>query len=278
MGASLARDPVGSVASNLARPGADSAPFAEPCGVLRRIGAQLDRERNGRERRPDRARESRHRPSPPPIDSLLAPWPRSSPSTAVHYDPARVAIGDVVAPPYDVIDAAGRTELLAALRPQRGRARPAADGRRQRPLRARRRARCRSGRRTASSSATPSRRSGPTSRTTPAPTATERTRRGLPRPDPRHRLRARARAPARAHPAGAEGGPPAPDPRDPHSMSPIFVLHAGRRLVADRRRARRRAAGPRQRDADGTVHRAWPIADPAVHDAGSPICSSPRSC
>lgn len=35
------------------------------------------------------------------------------PIEAVHYDPARVAIADVVAPPYDVIDDAGRAALLA---------------------------------------------------------------------------------------------------------------------------------------------------------------------
>ena len=35
------------------------------------------------------------------------------PLEAVHYDPERVAIGDVLAPPYDVIDAAGRERLLA---------------------------------------------------------------------------------------------------------------------------------------------------------------------
>ena len=34
------------------------------------------------------------------------------PLNAVHYDPARVEIGDVLAPPYDVIDAAGRQALL----------------------------------------------------------------------------------------------------------------------------------------------------------------------
>jgi uncharacterized protein (DUF1015 family) len=34
------------------------------------------------------------------------------PFRALHYDPARVAIGDVTAPPYDVIDPAGRAALL----------------------------------------------------------------------------------------------------------------------------------------------------------------------
>ena len=31
---------------------------------------------------------------------------------ALHYDPARVAIADATAPPYDVIDAAARTALV----------------------------------------------------------------------------------------------------------------------------------------------------------------------
>ncbi len=35
------------------------------------------------------------------------------PIHAVHYDPERVDLADVLAPPYDVIDAAGREELLA---------------------------------------------------------------------------------------------------------------------------------------------------------------------
>ena len=35
------------------------------------------------------------------------------PFNALHYDPERVAIADVTAPPYDVIDAAGRVELLS---------------------------------------------------------------------------------------------------------------------------------------------------------------------
>ncbi len=35
------------------------------------------------------------------------------PLEALHYDPAKVAIGDVVAPPYDVIDAEQRARLLA---------------------------------------------------------------------------------------------------------------------------------------------------------------------
>ena len=34
------------------------------------------------------------------------------PFRALHYDPSRVAIGDVTAPPYDVIDPAGRAALL----------------------------------------------------------------------------------------------------------------------------------------------------------------------
>ena len=34
------------------------------------------------------------------------------PIRSLHYDPSRVGLGDVTAPPYDVIDAAGRERLL----------------------------------------------------------------------------------------------------------------------------------------------------------------------
>ncbi|MDQ4133352.1 MAG: DUF1015 domain-containing protein [Actinomycetota bacterium] len=39
--------------------------------------------------------------------------PRFEPFPAVRYDPSRVALDDVIAPPYDVIDAAGEAELAA---------------------------------------------------------------------------------------------------------------------------------------------------------------------
>jgi uncharacterized protein (DUF1015 family) len=46
-------------------------------------------------------------------DKLHAPMADVRPFRAAHYDPARDAIADVTAPPYDVIDAAGREELVA---------------------------------------------------------------------------------------------------------------------------------------------------------------------
>jgi uncharacterized protein (DUF1015 family) len=50
-------------------------------------------------------------------------------------------------------------------------------------------------------------------------------------------------------------------------MSPIFILHEGN--AWPHLEAATAAAGPWAEvgDADGTVHRVWPIADPAIHDA-----------
>ena len=51
-----------------------------------------------------------------------------------------------------------------------------------------------------------------------------------------------------------------------HNLSPIFVLHAGDAWSAI---APALTASPfcEITDPDGTVHRAWPIADPEIHDA-----------
>ena len=62
------------------------------------------------------------------------------PLNALHYNLAAVpSLADVVAPPYDVIDAERAARAARALAVQRRRARPAGGARRRRPLRARRR-------------------------------------------------------------------------------------------------------------------------------------------
>ncbi len=201
-----------------------------------------------------------------PPASLRAAMAEVQPLTAVHYDPARVAIGDVVAPPYDVIDAAGRARAAGALALQRRRARPAADRRTTPTPTSTPRARCRSGRRTASSSATPEPTIWAYEQDYTGPDGAARTRRGF-----LARIRvtptapassARTSAPSRARRRTGCGSPARPR----HSMSPIFVLHAGDAwsLIAAALAAEPWAETT---DADGTVNRVWPIADPAVHEA-----------
>ena len=107
------------------------------------------------------------------------------PLNALHYDLDAVgSLQDVVAPPYDVIDAGGAPSCCGARPTTRSRstcpshtARPGPRNR-GRPLRDARRRRSRPGSRPAPWSTTPSRRSGRWSRNTPAPTAAP-TRHGI---------------------------------------------------------------------------------------------------
>ena len=88
----------------------------------------------------------------------------------------------------------------------------------------------------------------------------------LPRPCRRHRLRPRARPAPRADPARAQGGPPPSHPG--HRLQHVADLRPPLRRCLERPRpgAPGRALCE-VTDPDGTVHRAWPIADPEVHDA-----------
>ncbi len=187
------------------------------------------------------------------------------PLTAVHYDPARVAIGDVVAPPYDVIDAAGRAALLERspynvveldlpqtpddTDPYEHAARTMQVWEEDGVL---------------------VRDTQPTiwayEQDYTGPDGAARTRRGF-----LARIRVTPYGPGLVRPhERTQPGPKEDRLRltraTRHSMSPIFVLHAGDAysLIAPAL-----AADPwaETTDADGTVNRVWPIADPAVHEA-----------
>ena len=155
------------------------------------------------------------------------------PLKALHYSLDSVSsLGDVVAPPYDVIDAPDARRPARALAVQRRRDRPA----RRRPAAATR-------------MSTPPRRSrtwtlegilaadreagalgaraGVRGAGRLAPHAPR-----LPLPGARHRLRPRPRSPARAHPARAQGGPAAPDPGDAPQPLPHLLPPRGERLAA----------------------------------------------
>ena len=167
------------------------------------------------------------------------------PLHALHYSLGSVSsLGDVVAPPYDVIDAAMREALLERspfnvveidLPVSPGGGDPyehaaetlenwtlegilAAD-REEALLGAR--AGVRGARRLAAHSAR------------------------IPLPRPSHRLRPRPRPPARAHAARAQGGPPAPDPGDAPQPLPHLLPPRGKRLAASRVGNRRASPGAR---------------------------------
>ena len=186
------------------------------------------------------------------------------PLTALHYDLARTGgLEAVAAPPYDVIDPDER-EALAARSPHNVVEidLPAGAGRR-RSLRARRGGARRPGGARARSCATTSPRCGRSSRTTPGPTAHERTRRGL---------LARVRVedygpgrirPARAHPPRPQGGSAAAHARD--EREPVADLLALRR---PRRRGLGRARTPSQRAALGRADRRGRHAPPPLARRG----------
>ncbi len=187
------------------------------------------------------------------------------PLRAVHYDPERVAVEDVVAPPYDVIDADGRAELLSRSphnvveldlpdAPAGGddyehAAALMADWESEGIL---------------------TRDSEPTiwayEQDYTGPDGAERTRRGF-----LARIRVTDYGPGLVRPhERTQPGPKEDRLRltraTSHSMSPIFILHEGN---AWPRLESATAASPwaEMTDGDGTTHRVWPITDPETHEA-----------
>ena len=200
------------------------------------------------------------------------------PLHAVHYDPERVAIDDVVAPPYDVIDAA-QPGAAASRAPPTTWSSSTCRGARGDDI--------------YEHAAETMRGLGGGGDPGPRPRADDlglraglhrARRRGpdpawLSRPDPGHRLRPR--------PASGPHERTQPGPKEDrlrltrataHSMSPIFILHEGN--AWPHLEPATAAADPwaEVSDADGTVHRVWPIADPAVHEAVSRRARAARSC
>jgi uncharacterized protein (DUF1015 family) len=184
---------------------------------------------------------------------------------AVHYDPSRVTIGGVVAPPYDVIDDAQRAALVErsahnVVELDLPRAPAGADIYEH-----------------AAETMAAWQSEGilvPDSEPTiwayeqdyTGPDGTARTRRGF-----LARIRVTDYGPGLVRPhERTQPGPKEDRLRltraTAHNMSPIFVLHEGNawpHLEAAT------AADPwaEVSDADGTVHRVWPIGDPAIHEA-----------
>ncbi|MEZ5156800.1 MAG: DUF1015 domain-containing protein [Solirubrobacterales bacterium] len=192
------------------------------------------------------------------------------PFRALHYDPGRVGIADVTAPPYDVIDAAGRADLVGRSPynvveldlPEPG------DGDRYEH---------------AAALLADWRSAGvlvqddePTvwayEQEYEAPDGGRRTRRGF-----LARVAVTDYGPGLVRPhERTQPGPKEDRLRltraTGHNMSPIFVLHAG-----DAWSLLEPALGSdpfcEVTDPDGTVHRAWPIADPAVHEGLAEVVS-----
>ena len=165
------------------------------------------------------------------------------PLNALHYNLAAIpSLADVVAPPYDVIDAERRAAPARALAVQHRRDRPPARPRGPRPLRARRR-----DARGVDAPGRPHRR--PRADPLGADPGVHRPRRrplqpprpALPRR--RHRVRPRARPPARAHPARAEAGPPPAHRGDAPQHVADLLAPPRRRLAARRGAHRGRALG-----------------------------------
>ena len=197
------------------------------------------------------------------------------PFHALHYDLDAVgSLGDVAAPPYDVIDAEQRAELLArspynavaidlpkpygetgpsetggdpyehAARDDRGLARGRGAGRR------------------------------PRAGDLGADPGLHRPRRRQPHP-PRHPRPGPGRG-LRDRPRSAPTSAPSPGPKEDrldltratrHNLSPIFSLSTERRLAAGRAGARPDEPWGEATDDDGTVNRVWRVGDPAVHAA-----------
>ena len=189
------------------------------------------------------------------------------PFRALHYDPARVDLADVTAPPYDVIDDAGRAELLAPLSLQRRRARPAR-GPTTAPTSTSTRPSCSApGGRRASSSSDDEPTIWALEQDYTAPDGGRRTRRGFMARIAVTDYGAGLIRPHERTQPGPEGGPPAPDPGD--RPQPLADLRAPlrRRLERDRAGASTRTA--LLRDHRRRRHRPPRLADrrPAVHDA-----------
>jgi len=186
------------------------------------------------------------------------------PLRALHYDPAKVAIADVTAPPYDVIDAAGRAALVGRSAanvveldlPEAG------DGDRYEHAAAL------LGRWRDEGLLVQD--SEPTiwayEQDYDGPDGDRRTRRGF-----LARIAVTDYGPGLIRPHERTQPGPKEDRLQltratGHNLSPIFVLHAGDAwgLLAPALGAAPFCAVT---DPDGTVHRAWPIADPEVHAA-----------
>ncbi len=189
------------------------------------------------------------------------------PLNAVHYDPERVAIGEVVAPPYDVIDAAHRARLVAGSPhnvveldlPESGdgddiyeHAAEIMRGWEAEGILVRD--------------------SEPTiwayEQDYTGPDGAVRTRRGF-----LTRIRVTDYGPGLVRPhERTQPGPKEDRLRltraTGHSMSPIFILHEGN-AWPHLQAAAEKKPWAEVSDADGTVHRVWPISDPAVHEAVS---------
>jgi uncharacterized protein (DUF1015 family) len=187
------------------------------------------------------------------------------PLNAVHYDPERVEIGDVVAPPYDVIDAAGREKLVERSShnvveldlPQTD------DGsdiyEHAASLMA-----------AWEAEGVLVRDDAPTiwayEQDYTGPDGSSHTRRGF-----LARIRVTDYGPGLVRPhERTQPGPKEDRLRltraTGHSMSPIFILHEGDAWshLAD---AASSDPWAETTDPDGTTHRVWPIADAGVHDA-----------
>ncbi len=191
------------------------------------------------------------------------------PLEAVHYDPETVSISEVVAPPYDVIDAARRASLVAGS--DRNVVRldlPTADaevGPAQDPYEWAAEAM-----RAWEAEGTLVRDSEPTlwayEQDYTGPDGTRRTRRGF-----LSRIRVTDYGPGLVRPhERTQPGPKQDRLRltraTGHNMSPIFVLHEGD-VWPHLRDAALAPAWAEVADPDGTVHRVWPIAERAVHEA-----------
>ena len=180
-----------------------------------------------------------------------------SPLDALHYNLAAVAsLGDVDAPPYDVIDEGQRAELSRARRSTSSRSTCRRAPRSVDPyeyaaetleawtldgvLAADREPAIWALTQDYTAPTAPRRRDTASSSGSGSPTT------------------ARARPPPRAHPARAEGGPPALTRATRHNLSPIFALHPG---DAWRARAVTSPSEPwgEVTDARGTIHRVWRV-------------------
>ena len=185
---------------------------------------------------------------------------------AVHYDPERVAISEVVAPPYDVIDAAHRARLVAGSPhnvveldlPESGSGDVYEHAAKMM--------------RNWEAEGILIRDSEPTiwayEQDYTGPDGSARTRRGF-----LARIRVTDYGPGLIRPhERTQPGPKEDRLRltraTGHSMSPIFILHEGN-VWPHLQAAASQTPWAEVTDFDGTVHRVWPISDPAVHEAVS---------
>ena len=192
------------------------------------------------------------------------------PFRALHYDPTRVDLADVTAPPYDVLDEAGRADLLsrsahnvveldlprspAGADPYEHAAGLLAAWRDDEGILAQ----------------DEERTIWALEQDYTAPDGISRTRRGF-----LARIGVTDYGPGLVRPhERTQPGPKEDRLRltraTKHNLSPIFVLHAGDAwsLISP---ALAEAPFCEVTDADGTVHRAWPIADSEIHEALSQL-------